>query len=104
MVVVLDQCFSGGFGDAFDGTTSRVLVVTTVDAEHPTECTYFAGAFWKSFLEPGPADRNRDGKTSVREAFTAAMKAHQEALEGDPELRSTGACRGFNGLEDAFLN
>ncbi len=103
-VVVMDQCFSGGFIDAFEDTKSRAIVITTVDREHPTECSYFAEAFWASFIHPERADRNGDGRASVREAFAAALKAHQEALAGDPELRSNGACRSFNGLEDLILN
>ncbi len=103
-VVVMDQCFSGGFIDAFEDTNSRAIVITTVDRAHPTECSYFAEAFWASFIHPERADRNGDGKASVREAFAAALKAHQEALAGDPELRSNGACRSFNGLDDLILN
>ncbi len=103
-VVVMDQCFSGGFIDAFEDTTRRAIVITTVDRAHPTDCSYFAEAFWASLIHPERADRNGDGKTSVREAFAAALKAHQDALEGDPELRANGECRSFNGLEDLDLN
>lgn len=103
-VVIMDQCFSGGFTDAFEGTRSRAIVISTVDAKHPTECSYFAEAFWGAFLHPEQADANRDGRTSVREAFNVAIAAHHEALEGDPELRTNGSCRSFNGLNDLLLN
>jgi hypothetical protein len=103
-VVVMDQCFSGGFMDAFDGTTAKVLVVTTVDRDHLTYCGSFARAFWDAFLHPERSDRNHDGKTSVREAFALAAAAHHKELDGDPELRATAACRSFNGFEDAVLN
>lgn len=103
-VIVMDQCFSGGFIDAFEGTRGKVLVVTTVDRGHMTWCGSFSRAFWDAFLHPESADRNHDGKTSVREAFRVALQAHRKELYGDPELRATAACRSFNGFEDAVLN
>lgn len=103
-VVVMDQCFSGGFADAFNGTTARAIVATTVDALHSTECSHFARAFWRSFGRPGNADRNGDGRISVREAYDVALAAHKRALEGDPELAANGIYRAFNGLEDAMLD
>ena len=103
-VVVMDQCFSGGFIDAFKGTKSHVIVVATVDRDHMTYCGSFARAFWDSFLHPESADRNHDGKTSVREAFAVAAAAHRAELAGDRELRATSDCRSFNGFEDTLLN
>ncbi len=103
-VVIMDQCFSGGFIDAFEGARSRSIVISTVDAKHPTECSYFADAFWGAFLHPEIADANRDGRTSVREAFDVAIAVHRDALQDDPELRTNGSCRSFNGLEDLLLN
>ena len=103
-VVVMDQCYSGGFTDAFEGTKGKVLVVTTVDRDHMTWCGTFSRAFWDAFLHPESADSNHDGKTSVREAFSVALQAHHKELDGDPELRATAACRSFNGFEDAVLN
>jgi len=32
------------------------------------------------------------------------VKAHEQALAGDPELRSNGAYRCFNGFDDTLLN
>jgi hypothetical protein len=103
-VVVMDQCFSGGFIDAFRGTKSRAMVVATVDRDHMTYCVSFARVFWESFLHPERADRNHDGKTSVREAFDLAVAAHHKELDGDPELRATAACQSFNGFDDVLLN
>jgi hypothetical protein len=103
-VVVMDQCYSGGFSDALEGTAAKVLVVTTVDRDHLTYCGAFARAFWDAFLHPERYDTNRDGKTSVREAFAVAAAAHHADLDGDPELRANAACRSFNGLDDALLN
>ncbi len=103
IVIIMDQCFSGGFIDAFEGTKGKVLVVATVDRDHMTYCGSFARAFWGSLLHPQTADRNHDGKTSVREAFDVAVQAHHKELDGDPELRATAACRSFNGFDDAVL-
>ncbi len=103
-VVVMDQCFSGGFSDAFQGTRSRVIAISSVDSRHLTDCYYFAMTFWESFLHPEQTDSNGDGKTSVREAFDSAIKAHQNALAGDPEVAANGSYCAFNGLTDLVLN
>lgn len=103
-VVVMDQCFSGAFADAFQGTQHRAIVISTVDARHETDCEYFTPAFWGSFLHPEKADRNRDGKTSVREAFELAIQAHREGLAGDKELTAGGSYHAFNGFSDTLLN
>jgi hypothetical protein len=104
-VIVLDQCYSGGFAEAFDGIRSRVIVITNTDRDHMTDCYYFARAFWRSFREPA-ADSNHDGRTSLREAFETAIAAHRKALaaDPDPELSANGSFRSFNGFADAFLN
>lgn len=103
-VVVMDQCFSGGFADAFDGTPARAIVATSVDGKHSTDCSTFARVFWHAFDKGSKADRNGDGRISVREAYEVALKAHKRALEGDPELLANGEYRCFNGLEDALLD
>jgi hypothetical protein len=103
-VVVMDQCYSGGFVDVFQGTMSRVIAISSTAHDHLTDCGEFARTFWDSFLHPERADRNADGKTSVREAYQAAHEAHKKALEGDLEVHSDGACRSFNGFDDALLN
>ena len=95
VIVIMDQCFSGGFVDAFEGTRSRAIVISDVDSTHETYCRYFAETFWDSFA--------RDRKTSVRQAFEAAMKVHQKELANDPELKTDGAYRFFNGFSDARL-
>jgi hypothetical protein len=96
VIVVMDQCFSGGFVDAFEGTKSRAIVISDVDSQHETYCAFFAKTFWDSFLQ--------DRKTSVRQAFEAALKVHQKELAGDAELKTDGAYRSFNGFNDATLN
>jgi len=103
-VVVMDQCFSGGFVDAFKDTKRRVIAISSVDRSHETDCTEFARTFWDSLAHPELADRNHDGKTSVREAFDAALKAHRAALAGDPSVSADGVYRSFNGFDDATLN
>ena len=103
-VVIMDQCFSGAFADGLRGTQHRAIVITTVDARHETDCEYFAPAFWRAFLHPEKADRNRDGKTSVREAFEVAIEAHHNGLAGDKDLSADGSYHAFNGFADALLN
>lgn len=94
-VVVMDQCFSGGFVDAFAHTQRRVIALSSVDRNHETDCTEFARIFWEAIARPG---------TSVRQAFDTALKAHREALDGDPLVSADGVYRSFNGFHDATLN
>ncbi len=96
VIVIMDQCFSGGFVDAFEGTRSKAIVISDVDSEHETYCAYFADTFWNAFL--------REPRTSVRQAFDAAMKVHQKELADDPDLKADGEYRSFNGFADATLN
>jgi len=96
VIVIMDQCFSGGFVEGFEGTKGKIIVISDVDSTHETYCAYFTQAFWESFL--------RDHKTSVRQAFDAAMKVHQRELARDPDLKTDGAYRFFNGFSDATLN
>lgn len=94
-VVVMDQCFSGGFVDAFAKTKRRVIALSSVDRHHETDCTEFARTFWDSIARPG---------VSVRQAFDAALKAHREALEGATLISADGIYRSFNGFNDSTLN
>jgi hypothetical protein len=96
VIVIMDQCFSGGFVDAFAGTRSKAIVISDVDSKHETYCRYFAETFWDAFLH--------DHQTSVRQAFDAAMKVHQKELANDPELKTDGEYQFFNGFSDAKLN
>ncbi len=96
VIVIMDQCFSGGFVDAFAGTKSKAIVISDVDSKHETYCRYFAETFWDAFL--------RDHRTSVRQAFDAAMKVHQKELANEPDLKTDGEYMFFNGFSDAKLN
>lgn len=93
-VIVMDQCFSGGFADALAGTRTRTMIVTTVDARHETDCSVFAHTFWDALRK----------LKSVRQAFQVADRAHRKSLADDPELKASASCRSFNGFEDAGLN
>jgi hypothetical protein len=71
-------------------------VISDVDSKHETYCKYFAETFWDAFL--------KDHKTSVRQAYEAAMKIHQKELADDPDLKTDGEYRFFNGFTDVTLN
>lgn len=81
-VLVFDQCFSGGFADAL-GNGNRVAVSACSSSEssyisHPMDG--FPAAFYGAIRgrdwegKPINADRNGDGKVSIREAFEYAME------------------------------
>ena len=96
VIVIMDQCFSGGFVDAVAGKKSKAIVISDVDSKHETYCRYFAETFWDAFLH--------DHQTSVRQAFDAAMKVHQKELANEPDLKTDGEYMFFNGFSDAKLN
>ncbi|MDX9973671.1 MAG: C13 family peptidase [FCB group bacterium] len=83
-VVVMDQCFSGGFADAVEKSGLNAIAIASTDSRHETYCEYFAGAFWLSMIEP-EADINRDGRVSLTECYDVAMSLHQMALADTPE-------------------
>jgi hypothetical protein len=83
-VLVMDQCFSGGFADAVQKAGLNTVAITSTDSKHETYCEYFAGGFWLSLLEP-EADINSDGRVSLEEAYQVATTLHRMALADTPE-------------------
>lgn len=84
VAVVMDQCFSGGFVDAFERADMDVLAMADTDGDHETYCEYFAAAFWFGLLEPA-ADIDSDGRISFNESYEVAMEIHRLALADTPE-------------------
>lgn len=83
-VVLMDQCFSGGFADRLARSSRNVVAMTNTDGRHDTYCEYFAAAFWTSLLEPA-ADLDEDGSVSFAESYEVAMAVHRLALADTPE-------------------
>src|SRR5690606_18966213 len=83
-VVLMDQCFSGGFADALERGAPGVIAIANTDDRHETYCEYFATTFWTSMLQP-EADMNGDGRVSLDESFELAMAVHRLALAETPE-------------------
>lgn len=82
--VIMDQCFSGGFADAFEKARMNVVAMTDTDSHHETYCEYFASAFWYGLVEPA-ADLDGDGRITLSESYEVAMAIHQMALAETPE-------------------
>lgn len=105
-VVVMDQCYSGGFSMKFkdlDTTTSHIIAIANTDDQHTTYCEYFAAAFWDAFGDRR-CDLNGDGAVSVDEAYEAAMKVHRKKLaRRDPgEVNGQYTCTG--GVKDTWID
>lgn len=74
-VIVADQCFSGGIVQTLSGLDGRIIAFSSTDAEHPTKGVFFGRYFWNSF-RTGKADTNKNGVTSLDEAFNYASQEY----------------------------
>lgn len=77
-VIVCDQCYSGGIASELSTLEGNVVAYSSTDAKHITLCESFARPFWESFRN-GNGDKNKDGKTTLDEAFEYAAEIHRAA-------------------------
>lgn len=83
LVVISDQCFSGGFESSF-ATLPRSVFVASASAEQRTSCVSFIRPFWRAMVNP-KADRDGDGQVSIEEAYNvASASAAQRAVASRP--------------------
>lgn len=91
-VYIGDQCYSGGFADAFAATSKRVKAMSASDAENTTSCQTFIRPFLAAFADPA-GDSDRDGRVDEAEAFAVARRRHRASLgarSANAQWRSRG--------------
>jgi len=84
-ILIFDQCFGGGFAKRL-GKKEYVAVSASEKDEESMEGT-FPNAFFGAWKNP-EADKNKDGKISIQEAFDYALEndVHAESGEQSPLL------------------
>jgi len=84
-ILVFDQCFGGGFAERL-GRGEYIAVSASEKDEESVEGT-FPHAFFGAWKTP-KADKNKDGKISIKEAFDYALQndIHAESGEQSPLL------------------
>jgi hypothetical protein len=102
LVLIADQCYSGGFVDAAIALGRNVVAVSSADDRHEVRCEPWVRPLW---LAAAPADDDRagGGPASIEEAFRTAgegLRRSGAAADGDrPRYAASGSCAGH---ENAF--
>jgi hypothetical protein len=79
IILVADQCYSGGFAEKLADTTLDLVAVTSTDADHRVGCVHFIRPFWRALAERNPGSLH-DPMGSVRQAYEVAEATYQERL------------------------
>src|SRR5215813_7026035 len=100
IVLILDSCFAGAFGDLRQrGSKSRIALLSAGATEYAHEgegsldyatSSSFAAAFFQG-IETGQADNDLNGLISVREAFDyASASMRRQGVAQVPQMRAAG--------------
>ena len=100
LILIADQCYSGGFVKAAVALGRNVVAVSSADDRHEARCEPFVRPFWLAALAV-ESDADGDGTVSVEEAFRVAERGVRQAAAktggDDPQYAASGACaRGGN--------
>lgn len=90
LVLVADQCYSGGFLDALRDERRPVVALAATDPDHEVRCEPFIRPFWRAAVDRRH-DRDGDGRVSVEEAFAVAEASARRGVSkgGSPRLVHT---------------
>jgi hypothetical protein len=92
LILIADQCYSGGFAKAAVALGRNVVAVSSTDDLHEVRCEPFVRPFWMAALG---VDGN--SPTAVEEAFRiAAAGVRRAAVDQDatPRYAASGNCAG----------
>ncbi len=80
VIVVSDNCFSGGIVRGFSALKRGVVTLSSCD---PDQVSYgaFAPEFWNS-VGDAAADRDKDGTVTLKEAFDYSSEAYRRLVAG----------------------
>jgi hypothetical protein len=97
LVLIADQCYSGGFVNAAVALGRDVVAVSSADDRHEVRCEPFIRPLWLAAVA-AESDGKRNGFVSVEEAFQVAVDglrhAGAAADRGAPQLAASGSCAG----------
>ncbi|HYL06207.1 MAG TPA: hypothetical protein VE075_09205 [Thermoanaerobaculia bacterium] len=98
LVLIADQCYSGGFVNAAVALGRNVVAVSSTDDRHEVRCEPFIRPLWLAAVA-AESDTRANGFVSIEEAFQVAVnglsRAGGAAADGSvPQLAASGSCAG----------
>lgn len=97
LILIADQCYSGGFADAALALGRNVVAVSSTDDRHEVRCEPFIRPLWLAAVA-AESDTRGNGFVSVEEAFQVAADGLRQAGAGArgeaPRIAATGTCSG----------
>jgi|SRR5579862_3217814 len=102
LILIADQCYSGGFADAALALGRNVVAVSSTDDRHEVRCEPFIRPLWLAAVA-AESDTRANGFVSVEEAFQVALDGLRRGGGGGggeaPRIAASGAC---SGRENSF--
>jgi hypothetical protein len=97
LILIADQCYSGGFVSAVTGVGRDVVAVSSADEHHQIRCEPFVRTLWDAAVggqeTGGAAGASRN--VSVEEAFRAgAANLAKGEPTAAPQYAASGRCKG----------
>jgi hypothetical protein len=97
LILIADQCYSGGFVNAAVALGRNVVAVSSADDRHEVRCEPFIRPLWLAAVA-AESDSKRNGFVSVEEAFQVAVdglrQAGTAAGGSAPQIAASGSCAG----------
>jgi hypothetical protein len=97
LILIADQCYSGGFANAALALGRNVIAVSSTDDRHEVRCEPFIRPLWLAAVA-AESDTRGNGFVSVEEAFQVAADGLRQAgagSDGDaPRIAGSGTCSG----------
>jgi len=96
LILIADQCYSGGFVDAAVALGRNVVAVSSADDRHEVRCEPFIRPLWLAAVA-AESDTRGNGFVSIEEAFQVAADGlpHAGGADGGaPRLAASGSCAG----------
>ncbi len=105
LILIADQCYSGGFVKAAVALGRNVVAVSSADDRHEARCEPFVRPLWLAAVA-AETDAKGNGFVTVEEAFAAAVTSLRRAGPSDhgdtPQIAASGSCAGHeNGFSAA---
>jgi len=96
LILIADQCYSGGFVNAAVALGRNVVAVSSADDRHEVRCEPFIRPLWLAAVA-AESDTRGNGFVSIEEAFQVAASGLPRtggADGGAPQLAASGSCAG----------
>ncbi len=97
LILIADQCYSGGFANAALALGRNVVAVSSTDDRHEVRCEPFIRPLWLAAVA-AESDTRGNGFVSIEEAFRVAADGLRQAGAGGdgdaPRIAASGTCSG----------